>query len=101
RAVSQEMLLFSGHIKEQAITPDRATHRESRLVPVKQRTSTARFSRYRFLRVEQFILTKHKSVTVKDVCAGLCHNVDRTTRGAARLRRDTIVDDLKLPHNFG
>ena len=94
------MLLFSGHIKEQTIMPNRATQRDSRLVPMKQRTSNARFSCYGFSRVEQFILTKHKSVPVKVVCAGLRHNVDRAAGGAARLRRDTVIDDLKLPHNF-
>src|SRR5437867_6511489 len=94
------MLLFSGHIKEQTIMLNRATQRNSRLIPMKQRASNAHFSCYGFSCVEQFILTKHKSVPVKVVCAGLRHNVDRAASGAARLRRDTVIDDLKLPHNF-
>ena len=95
------MFLFSGHIEEQAIMLNWATQRESRLVPMKQRTSNACFSRYRFSCVEDFILSKHKSVAVKVVRAGLRHNVDRATRGAPRLSRDPVVDDLKLPNNFG
>src|SRR2546422_11237970 len=98
------MFLFSYHIKEQTIMLNRATQRDSRLIPMKQRTSNARpnarLSCYGFSCVEQFILTKHKSVPVKVVCAGLRHNVDRAASGAARLRRDTVIDDLKLPHNF-
>ena len=92
------VLLFDGDIVERLVLHNRAA--QGKASPKAPKGRLALFCLERVPRIERAVLRENEGVSVNRVCPGTRDDVDRTARGSARLRRETVVDHLKFLHDF-
>ena len=97
-ALSVLIFLLGGGVVEGAVFDERPAGREPDAIPSQGRLGRLAFER--LTAVKGGVLGKDERVAMPLVGAAACDDVDRASGGASVLRRDPVIDHLKLVHNL-